>query len=237
MGILDLLFPKTCLGCGKEGRYICENCIDKVKTPKPVCPGCLKSSIDGMTHSKCLRPWGLDGLTALWNYDGVIRKAILALKYKYHDEVAKELSNYALAAIKTYNSSFLVPASPAGRPNSYSLVPVPLYWYRKNWRGFNQTEEIGKVVAEGVGWKFIPDLLVRHELKVPQTALKRKERLQNVRGVFALNSSYALNPIPHTLVLFDDVWTTGSTLKEAAKVLKRAHVEKIWGLTLARGIS
>lgn len=231
MGILDLFFPKTCLGCGRSGQYICENCIKKVKTPKPVCPECLKPAIDGMTHSKCLRPLGLNGLISLWNYDGVVRKAILALKYKLALEIAGELSIHAFGAFQAHSSYRII-------HNSFALAPVPLYWYKKNFRGFNQSEEIGKRVAGIAGWKFEPNLLIRKMLKVPQTDLTREKRLSNIRGVFEVNSSsYALSTMDYPLILFDDVWTTGSTLREAAKVLKRAGAEKVWGLTLARGIS
>jgi len=236
MNLADILFPKSCLGCGRSGGYICENCLSKVRTPKPVCPECLKPSIDGMTHTKCLRPLGLDGLISLWNYEGVVRKAILALKYKYAEEIAQELSQYAVEALETRNSFCLIPASPAGRYTSISLVPIPLYWLRKNWRGFNQAEEIGKTISGGVGWKHEPNLLIRKKLKVPQTSLKRRERLSNVQGIFAVSLNIDISQYPN-IVLFDDVWTTGSTLKEVAKVLKRAGVKKVWGVTLARGFS
>ena len=229
MSLLNLLFPKTCLDCGRGGKNICEDCLKKVRTPKSICPECLKPAIDGMTHSKCARPQGLDGLISLWEYDGVIRRAILALKYKFALEVARELSEKAVQSIQTHDSLFVI-------RNSFTLVPIPLYWYKKNFRGFNQVEEIGRLISENLGWKFIPDLIIKPVSTSPQTELKRKARLIHVRGVFSLNPKYQSLAINHRpLVLFDDVWTTGSTLKEAAKVLKRVGVEKVWGLTLARG--
>src|SRR3972149_8295136 len=106
MNLADILFPKSCLGCGRSGGYICENCLSKVRTPKPVCPECLKPSIDGMTHTKCLRPLGLDGLISLWNYEGVVRKAILALKYKYAEAITKELTEHA---VETVDASEILP--------------------------------------------------------------------------------------------------------------------------------
>jgi ComF family protein len=224
MYLLDFLFPKTCLNCGRSGKYICELCIKKVDAPNTVCPECLKPAIDGMTHTKCLRPWGLDGLVSMWCYGGVVRKAILALKYRFAAEIAKELSFYTSQAIR--NSSIL-------NRKSLILVPVPLYWYRKNWRGFNQAEEIGKNIAKVLGWGFEPELLIRKRLRVPQTALNRKERLANVQGVFAVSRNIDIS-VYRDIVLFDDVWTTGSTLKEATKALKKVGAEKVWGLTLAR---
>ena len=223
MGIIDLLFPKSCLGCGSPNSYICASCIQKVKLPRAICPTCLRFSLDGKTHIKCLTPQGLNGLISLWNYDGVVRKAILALKFKFAKEIATELSD--LAARRIPSRTFF--------PNDSVLIPIPIYWLRRNWRGFNQSEEIGKRIALKAGWKFTSDLLIRKERSVPQTELKRKERLENVRGVFSLNPGYKQTFTNY--ILFDDVWTTGSTLKAACKVLKRSGVEKVWGFTLAKG--
>ena len=72
-------------------------------------------------------------------------------------------------------------------PSKSVLVPVPLYWYRENWRGFNQTEEIGKLIAKEMDWGFEPEILVRKRLKRPQAQLKKEERGKNIRGVFSLN--------------------------------------------------
>jgi ComF family protein len=226
MNVLDLIFPKTCLGCGKEGKYICESCLVRVKILKPACPYCEKASIDGFTHTKCKRKYGLDGLTSVWDYDGVIKKAILALKYKYSTEAGRELAETFIRSLKASNSSFLT-------PNSSFLIPIPIHWHRENVRGFNQSVEIGKIVANEMGWKFIPDLLVKEKSTASQAALSVEDRKQNLRGVFSFNPNYVLNS-NSSILLFDDVFTTGSTLKEAAKVLKHAGVKKVWGLTLAR---
>lgn len=226
MGILDLVFPKKCLNCGKEGKYICENCLSKVPKLKPVCPYCEKPSIDGMTHTKCRRVYGLDGLVSVWDYEGVVRKAILALKYRYATEIASELSGRLVAELKDRYSYLLVPDS--------VLAPIPLHWYRGNFRGFNQSEVIGKEVAKNLGWKFVPDLLVRKKSTIPQSTLEKEKRSSNVRGAFALSSHNSYFLIPNSIILFDDVFTTGSTLKEAARVLKRKGAEEVWGLTIAR---
>lgn len=224
MAILDLFFPKTCLSCGKEGKYLCSNCIAKVPILKSVCPYCEKPSIDGLTHFKCQRKYGIDGLTSIWDYEGVIRKAILALKFKYSTEVGLELSKVFVEYLKS--TKYLL-------PKNTTLIPIPIFWYRQNVRGFNQSEEIGKLVASETGWGFKPDLLIKTRSTTSQVQLSVEKRKQNLIGVFAVSSPNILNTIPN-IILFDDVFTTGSTLKEAAKVLKRSGVEKVWGLTIAR---
>jgi len=227
MGILDLFFLKSCLGCNRSGRYICEDCLRKVRIPLAVCPECLRVSINGMTHPKCLRQEGLNGHVSLWNYEGVVRRAILTLKYKHAKDIAKELSEYITRKLPRGIFKLKDPI----------LVPIPLFWLRENWRGFNQSELVGKMVAESFGWRFEPKLLVRSKMKVPQTDLKREERLLNVRGIFSLNPKFSSSLTQNSYILFDDVWTTGSTLKEAASVLKRNGARKVFSLTLARGVS
>jgi predicted amidophosphoribosyltransferase len=100
-------------------------------------------------------------------------------------------------------------------------------------RGFNQSEEIGKLVAREMGWGFVPDLLVKNKSTASQVELSVKERKENLQGVFSLSPNISISECP-SIVLFDDVFTTGSTLKEAAKVLRHAGVEKVWGMTIAR---
>lgn len=196
MSILDLIFPKKCLECGKYEKYICEDCLKKVSSAG----------------------WNREGVYSVWKYEGVIRKAIIALKYKYVIEVADELvQNMQLV------------------PSAQCLVPVPLFWYHKNIRGFNQTEILGEKIAKKMGWEFIPDLLIKRKPTKSQVELKGKERRKNLQGVFALNPVHKSSVINlKSIVLFDDVFTTGSTIKEVVKVLKGAGCKKVWGLTIAR---
>jgi competence protein ComFC len=228
MGLLDLVFPKTCLGCGRSGRYLCDKCLGELKLLKPVCPYCERPSIDGFTHTKCSRVYGLDGLTSVWDYEGAVKKAILALKYKYSTEVGKELAESFVSALKCQDSLFIIHCSSV-------LVPIPIHWHRENVRGFNQSEEIGKIVARVMNWEFNPDLLIKTRQTISQVELKGDDRRQNLHGVFALNPIHkSLSANLKSIIIFDDVFTTGSTLREAAKDLKRAGVEKVWGLTIAR---
>lgn len=234
MNILDLLFPIDCLGCGRNGCYICRHCIERVSTPKPVCPECLKASIDGMTHVRCTKKHSLDSLYSVWTYQGVVRKAIIKLKYKYLKEIALELADYANKEI-IKNKLML--------PQMAVLVPVPMYWYKENYRGFNQTKELGKIIAKNLGWEYRPDLLLRKRMSAPQVELKGRERRKNTTNVFALNPNYSPSRrlsraggklLSTAYVIFDDVYTTGSTMKEACKVMKRNGANKVWGLTIAR---
>ncbi len=220
MNLLDFLFPKKCFGCGSGGNYICRRCLLKTETPKAFCPMCRRASVGGTTHTRCVSPRGIDGLISLFSYDGVIKKAIGELKYNFVEDCAEELALIAHDQLKT---KYLV--------RNTILVPIPLHRSRERWRGFNQSASVGKHIAVLMGWKFVPDLLERTSKTKPQVGLEKKLRKNNVRGVFRLNPNYKLRSPNY--VLFDDVWTTGSTMKEACKALKRNGAKTVWGLTIA----
>lgn len=224
--LLDFFFPRRCLGCGQWGRYFCQNCFKILKQIKnQVCPVCEKPSISGKTHARCLTKYSLDGLISIFPYEGVIKEAIAQLKYKFVTDLAEELVDLSARHL----SSYLI------HHTLYIFVPVPLHPRRQRWRGFNQAELLGKMLAEKFDWQVRTDILIRHRYTKPQTKLKGKKRKQNIKGAFKINpkTTYNLKPTTYYLI-FDDVWTTGSTLKECGQVLKKAKARQVWGLTLAR---
>lgn len=225
MGILDLIFPRKCLGCKTSGSYLCPSCLNRVRIKKALCPLCGRASIDGMTHTKCKKRYGLDGLVSAWEHKGAARQAIAGLKYRFAREIADELATNLLKELKSRGLFF---------GKNTVLVPIPLSWHRYNWRGFNQGEEIGRVLAQGMGWDFWPDLLIRKKSTYPQVKLKKEQRRQNIKGAFCLNPKRAGTFSQKRLIVFDDVWTTGATIKEAVKILKRGRAKEVWAITLAR---
>lgn len=236
MGIFDFFYPKRCAGCGKTGTYFCPRCILSANLhSQQVCPACERLSVDGVTHNWCRGRALPDGLTAIWTYEGAPRKLISKLKYKFVREAALSLSSAAGGTLGVMERSS--PYSPAWKRDKFILVPVPLHWRRKNWRGFNHVEEAGKLLVQAMGWEVLP-LLVRKKPSKPQVGLKKKERKKNVQGIFAINKhacgTLAARDTRDTFVLFDDVWTTGATMLEACRVLKEGGAKRVWCLTLAR---
>lgn len=223
--LLDFLFPRRCLGCGQWGRYFCQNCLKIIKPiEKQICPVCEKPAISGKTHAKCQTRYSLDGLTSIFLYEGAIKEAITKLKYKFVTDLAEELISLSFKRLSSY---FVF-------HTSYILVPVPLHPRRQRWRGFNQAELLGQMLAGKFDWQVRSDILLRHRHTKPQTELKGKERKENIKGAFRIkkNSKFI---IPNSrFIIFDDVWTTGSTLRECGQVLKRAKARQAWGLTIAR---
>ena len=249
MGVIDLLFPISCLECGKGEKYICSDCLSKIPKARLFCVECHRSSIDGATHAKCRKKRSIDFAYSFWDYSGVVRRAILKLKYNFAYKIAEELAEKFVDKIRR-DTPIL--------PKEATLVPIPLYKLRENWRGFNQAEELGKIVAGKMGWRYEANLLIRRKKTTPQVELKGKERLTNLVDAFSLNWTTLSSPTRleiyidsrlrgndkkesfqspiinnRPIVLFDDVLTTGSTLKEACKVLKRKGVRNVWGLTIA----
>ena len=227
MNLLNLLFPKRCLGCGSIGAYFCDRCTSTIRiidVRETICPVCERSAIGGGTHPRCHTRYAPDGLTSFFHYDGVIRKAIKALKYRYVSDLAKEFidlvpSSLGNGAMKQLNNSL--------------LVPIPLHPTRQRHRGFNQMEVLGLLLANRFKVALQADVLLRKKKTTPQVEMRdRDERMKNMGGVFSYNN-VTMKQCDNVL-LFDDVFTTGATLRSAAAVLKRGGVKSVWGVTMAR---
>lgn len=116
--------------------------------------------------------------------------------------------------------------------NTEGLVPIPLSKKRKRWRGFNQAEELGKIISERLKIKYLPILTKEKDTK-SQVELSLKERKRNLKNVFFLEHKHTHYLKDKRIILFDDVFTTGSTLFEASKAIYQAQPEAIYGFTLA----
>lgn len=238
--LLDFLFPRRCLGCGQWGGYFCSQCLNLVLLgPERICPLCTKPAVGGLTHPGCSRPWGLDGLTTIFTYQGLMEKAIKKLKYKFVSDLAQDLVELFLSFCgeDKFFSYFCQKENvyfELARNKLVYFLPVPLHPRRKRWRGFNQAELLGEMIASNLNLPFLPDLLVRVKNTKPQTKLDEEERKKNIRGAFKINPNSKFLIRNSRFILFDDVWTTGSTLRECGQVLKRAGAKEVLGLTLAR---
>lgn len=147
------------------------------------------------------------------------------MKYRLVFDLAKELVELSLVR---QNTTRLL----RGMGERFILVPVPLHATRARKRGFNQAEVLGRKIAEAVEISFSSEFLKRTKDTPPQVDLKRKERLINVSGAFEVSKKDGVSG--KNFLLFDDVTTTGATLRSCAHVLKRAGARSVWGLTLAR---
>lgn len=183
---------------------------------------CERLAFRGMTHPRCKTKYSLDGLTSIFRYDGIIKQAVKSLKYRRVSDLAKEFVD-------------LVPRSchPDVRRDPV-LIPIPLHPSRFRDRGFNQAEVLGRLFADRLYMPVRTDILKRVTATTPQVEMKdRRERLQNMKDVFALAHD-TCNMTHDTVILFDDVFTTGATMRAAGETLKHAGVKSVWAVTMAR---
>lgn len=231
--ILDLFFPKRCVGCGKFDTYFCEECILQIGQSDLVCPKCERPSIGGATHPVCRRKFGLDGLWFLGVYQKPLSSAIRQLKYQ--PKLVRELAPVLVDLILEYwvkYQPFVFDQIKKDQGVGWVVVSVPLHWFRENQRGFNQVSLIGQLLSKKLGLGFC-ESIKRTRFTSPQAKLKGRQRSQNIKGAFEITNYY--EPLTmNNVLLIDDVWTTGSTLRECCFVLKRAGAKKVWALTIAR---
>ena len=231
MHLLDFIFPKRCLRCGRLGRYLCSSCtrtILYVHANELVCPVCERLAIDGKIHPRCSKKYSLDGLISFFRYKGLIRTAIQTIKYRFVRDLASELT----ALI----SREMIEATLYALPKDCIpvLLPIPLHPARERNRGFNQSQCVGKVLSDRLQIPLRTGILRRVRYTAPQVSMKdRDAREKNMHEVFALNHGVTLVPCT-VYILFDDVFTTGATLRSAASFLKRHGAQYVWGFTLAR---
>lgn len=229
MSILDVVFPKRCVGCGRIGTYVCDRCRDTIRpvaANEAMCPMCERPAIDGVTHPRCRTRYSLDGLTSFFHYDGIIRKAVKAVKYRFVSDLSAEF----VSLIPRFGFDEV----PLPRNTNRSLIPIPLHASRLRERGFNQAEILGRLVAKELHVPTYTDILRRTKLTVPQVAMRdREERLGNMKDVFAVDSNTAVIRNV-SVILFDDVFTTGATMRSAGNVLKRSGAQWVWAVTMAR---
>lgn len=229
--ILDILFPKRCVGCKKLDTYFCQDCVSNILQTDLVCPRCEKLAVGGQTHPICKKRFGLDGLWSLGIYQGPLRGAIKQLKYKKVQGLTETLVNITLEYWVKYQP-FVLDQIKKDRGVGWAVIPVPLHWWRANSRGFNQSSLIGQTLSKKLGLAYC-DGLKRIRYTKPQVKLKGFDRHQNIRGAFEISTNSELRTT-NSVLLIDDVWTTGSTLRECAYVLKRNGAKKVWAITLAR---
>lgn len=225
--LLELLYPNVCPFCGKisiEG--ICKQCIGKIQyVQEPLCKKCGKPIKDEQ-EEYCLdckeKKRSFDQGKALWIHRTPVKQAIY--KYKYHNRRIYSRI-FAEELYRVYQDKLL-------RWDVQAIIPIPLHKKRKKMRGFNQTEEIAKKLEEKTGIPMLPDLLVRVKATVPQKKLESQKRNENISNAFRIRRG---REIPRRILLIDDIYTTGSTINEAAKILKLAGAEHVYFLTISIG--
>lgn len=225
--LLNFLFPIECLGCEAPDTYLCSECLDK--TPKISLPFCFLCNTQGGAEGiceRCRKDSPLDGIFAATLYsDTIIGQAIHALKFQYVESMAPVLSQVLIAELK--KTSLLK------KLQHTIILPLPLHRKRYRERGFNQSYLIAKSIAEALHGTVNCSALVRVAATLQQARLDRQERSVNIKGAFVVKDATVI--AGKSVVIVDDVITTGVTMTEAALMLKQAGATAVYGIALAHG--
>lgn len=221
--IKDYIFPVYCLDCKQEGFWLCDNCYKKLDlSGRFFCPVCHVSTEGGECCEKCRGGLFLDKEIAILKYSEqeIIGEIIHNLKYNY----VEDLQILLFKIIKDF-----INLRPDLFTNIEQIIPVPLHKKRYVERGFNQAEIIAKILSQELSLP-INKNLQRIKYTQQQAKLNKEERHHNIKDAFVFSDK-----LSGMVLLVDDVFTTGSTMQACAQVLKESGVQKVIGLTVARG--
>lgn len=229
-GVLELLYPRRCPVCSEivmpKGNLICPGCMEKLSVVRrPVCKCCGKEIVspeaeyccDCTRHSR-----SFDSGMALINYDDTASRSMAQVKYHGRREY---LDFYAEAIFRRF-------APAIRRISPDCIIPVPVHKSRLRKRGFNQAEELARRLSERTGIPVRNEFLKRTRKTLPQKALDPSARLKN------LEQAFECAPLPdgiRTVLLTDDIYTTGSTAEACARALKNAGAERVVPIVICIG--
>jgi ComF family protein len=209
-------------GKSEESDVICRTCCKPIRFSKPVWSNLFVPEGD-----RIIRALPVFSGT---NFENEPRKLVHAFKYEADILLVKDLTILAYRAWRLLTQIMAV-----NRWNSHVnkpiLVPVPLHWWRERKRGFNQSELIAKELGKTIGLKVARGALARTRNTAPQQQLSRSQRANNLLDAFEGNDSIVDGK---TIILIDDVLTTGATMIECAQALRKAGAKSVLGLTVAR---
>lgn len=229
----EVIFPPQCLGCAEilhtfNDQIFCPTCKEQIHLiTGSICHICGTTFPDSPAESHlcadCLekKPY-FSCARAVFSYENIILNAIHRFKYKRHISIGETLASF-MTDFQFPNIDYA----------DYSIIlPVPLHIKRLRERGFNQSLILARAIGEKHQMPVDFSLLKRHKFTLTQTGSNKKERKQNIKGAFEVTDKKKI--AGKSIILIDDVYTTGATVNECAKTLIKAGAQKVSVLTLAR---
>lgn len=209
--IIDILFPIKCIGCNKKDSYLCEECVLDIPNE----------------HGE-----RLENIYYCFNYQHpLIKKAIWDLKYYNKKYASQALGKY----LYEYNKEYIYDIYQIYPGQKILVIPVPLHKDREKYRGYNQALQLAKEYIKSSSQDIFE---LRNDIveKIKDTGQQarihnRKKRLKNIQGCFRLKNNIAIKN--RNIIIIDDVSTTGGTINEMIKILKKAGANNVIGLTVA----
>lgn len=220
---LDIVFPPTCTVCGEEGAWICPACIAGFSPCENTrCPLCKKPFYRGFLCVSCREQCAFSQCCSSFSYTDALKRAVHAIKFG-----SARLSIPLLVPFLCDTWDMF------GNDAVDCVMPIPLHVRRLRERGFNQAEVFARGVGVHLGKPLMTDILIRSRETKAQAELSREERRANIKDAFSCRADARFDGA--SVLLIDDVCTTGATLSDAARALHRVGARTISALTLAHG--
>ena len=221
---IDLLFPPVCGGCGKNGMRWCRECQSRVPfITHPFCQSCGIPSKNDSVCEKCqsnppayrmMRSWAV--------FDYPVQNALHTLKYRRNAGIGESLALHVSEFVRSLDWKVDL------------LIPVPLGKKRLKARGYNQVELVAEPLAYEIGWQYAPAALWKSRETRSQVGLSISQRKENVLGAYQADPEIVNCK---SVLLMDDVATTGSTIQSCSRALLNAGARDVYALTIARALS
>ena len=213
--ILNLIYPQTCGICGKIAtNSLCKKCEIELKKQE-------ESQIIGNNKEE-IENKNFDELIYIFKYEGQIRKLILDYKFNEKSYIYLTFVNFLLKNKKIFEKI----------KNYDTIIPVPISKKRNKTRGYNQSLLIAKEIAQQTNLELVNNCLIKTKNIIEQSKLNKEDRTKNIQGVYELKNKKMIEN--KKILLIDDIYTTGSTVNECSKILRKGNPSKIGILVLAK---
>lgn len=226
MKLIDFIFPRHCIACWQQGEYLCKNCKKQIQPHPEICPYCHRFSQDYKTciDCRCNKDNYLEGIIIPFAYTDSIKSLIIKLKYFHKKDIGKFLIDRLAIALQA-NASFQKEFhhSEFWILNSELIISfIPSHRYRHYFiKWYNQSQLLAKKLSEKLD---IPMITIARKKKYTKTqaSLDKNGRVYNLKNAFSLTQNTQLQG-NETLLIIDDITTTGSTINELAKLVKQCY--------------
>jgi ComF family protein len=212
----ELLFPGYCLICSEVGELVCKKCLKKIPIFEGRCVKCSRKNPLGIICNNCKGRYEPDLAIARFKYKSEAKKLIQNFKYEDVTDLkiifAKELAELIKKSLDF---------------RGYEVIPIPLSGYKKRYRGYNQAELVSREVSHALGLN-LSLVLRRVAGETELIGLSRVERLKLIKNTFKLSAKP-----PEKVILIDDVITSGATIREATKALKKFGTKRVAAFSIA----
>lgn len=222
----DIIAPKKCYNCGQIWSFICQKCLDEFWYFENICYVCKAKTRDFEVHEYCRNEFVYyDKIIILTHYKNkIIKRLVEDAKFYWKKDILEDFSIY-LFQILTKNIS--------QNRDEVVLIPTPMYFWKKIFRWYNQSEILVKNLWESFWISYNLKIIKKIKKTLAQSHLSKIERIENLKWVFSLDKTEFEKYKTKTFIIVDDVVSTWSTINEIAKLLKKNWVKKVYGLWVA----